>query len=451
MFDIADPKNPKPGRQAFAKKDPTPWGNKETQANTMKFTISGGLSNEFTDRASAIASLAPFVPNTTTINRELVATTCVHLGLPIATVGSRYELPDDFYLAGGRHIEKFIHDENYEMHAPGSYVKYFNELPIATLDIHPQRVQNYSIDANGSLDEIKKVEKLIIESIRPFDEKTVRVRQTVFELTDYDHRDNAIWVPQEIYKETIIKPEYYPYVNGGVENLMREFLAADENCMIWYGPPGTGKSSAIRGMVSTMNILPIIAIKASVFSHRNFLRDIFAYSDETMQEMLLETKIKNAFGDSRDELRGITSNSEIAAYLKEKWNYDRNEERKSRIPLIVIEDSDLLISKREDHNSLMAQLLNELDGISSSNGRKIIFTTNKMNLQHVDEALLRPGRCFDKIFFHNLSPAEAAAARAAAGLPAFEGVPEAPMSLAQALAKPRTKFTADANGRFFAR
>jgi hypothetical protein len=164
-------------------------------------------------------------------------------------------------------------------------------------------------------------------------------------------------------------------------------------------------------MVSTMNILPIIAIKASVFSHRNFLRDIFAYSDETMQEMLLETKIKNAFGDSREELRAITSNSEIAAYLKQKWNYDRNEERKSRIPLIVIEDSDLLISKREDHNSLMAQLLNELDGISSSNGRKIIFTTNKMNLQHVDEALLRPGRCFDKIFFHNLSPAEAAAAR----------------------------------------
>lgn len=456
MFDIK-PTNKEPSfkqeespfKAHAGRRSNTPWGDNPPPINQMSFTVSGGLGNSFTDRSAAMAAIAPYLQSTATVSADLVNVACNHLGLHTASFSSRYELPDDFYLSGGRAFQKFIAEENWELVNPGYYAKYQNNLPIATLNINGHRVQNYIVDAGGSAAEVEKIEQLVINAIRPFDEKTVKARQTVYELTDYDMRDNPLWLPQEIFRETVIRDEYYPYINGGVENLMREFLASEENAMIWYGPPGTGKSSALRGMVRSMNILPIIAIKATVFQHRNFLRDIFAYSDETMQEMMLESKVKDAFGNEKDQLKGLLPRSRISDYLKEKWNYDRTEAQKARVPVIVIEDSDLLISKREDHNSLMAQMLNELDGISSNQNRKIIFTTNKMNLSHVDEALLRPGRCFDKIFFRNLTAEEAIAARKAAGLPDFAEPPKESISLAAAMAKPRTKFVAGTDGRFF--
>jgi hypothetical protein len=41
-------------------------------------------------------------------------------------------------------------------------------------------------------------------------------------------------------------------------------------------------------------------------------------------------------------------------------------------------------------------------------GRKIIFTTNLPNVSDIDEALLRPGRCFANVRTRALIPAEAA-------------------------------------------
>jgi len=41
-------------------------------------------------------------------------------------------------------------------------------------------------------------------------------------------------------------------------------------------------------------------------------------------------------------------------------------------------------------------------------GRKIIFTTNLANVNDIDEALLRPGRCFANVRTRNLRREEAA-------------------------------------------
>jgi len=40
-------------------------------------------------------------------------------------------------------------------------------------------------------------------------------------------------------------------------------------------------------------------------------------------------------------------------------------------------------------------------------GRKIVFTTNLPNVRDLDEALVRPGRCFARLRTRGLRPAEA--------------------------------------------
>jgi ATP-dependent 26S proteasome regulatory subunit len=50
------------------------------------------------------------------------------------------------------------------------------------------------------------------------------------------------------------------------------------------------------------------------------------------------------------------------------------------------------------------------DGVVRAQNRKIIFTTNLPNIGSIDDALLRPGRCFATIQMRQLSGKEADAA-----------------------------------------
>jgi ATP-dependent 26S proteasome regulatory subunit len=47
------------------------------------------------------------------------------------------------------------------------------------------------------------------------------------------------------------------------------------------------------------------------------------------------------------------------------------------------------------------------DGVVRAQGRKIIFTTNLPNVGDIDEALVRPGRCFATIRTRALERSEA--------------------------------------------
>ena len=44
-----------------------------------------------------------------------------------------------------------------------------------------------------------------------------------------------------------------------------------------------------------------------------------------------------------------------------------------------------------------------------SQGRKIVFSTNLPNVGDLDEALVRPGRCFARVFMRKLTAEEAVA------------------------------------------
>ena len=50
----------------------------------------------------------------------------------------------------------------------------------------------------------------------------------------------------------------------------------------------------------------------------------------------------------------------------------------------------------------MKQLLNITDGLTANPDKKVIFTTNLPNISNVDDALLRPGRCYTVLKFDRL-------------------------------------------------
>jgi ATP-dependent 26S proteasome regulatory subunit len=63
---------------------------------------------------------------------------------------------------------------------------------------------------------------------------------------------------------------------------------------------------------------------------------------------------------------------------------------------------------RSNGNMELHRFLAVADGVVRAQGRKIIFTTNLPNIGDIDEALVRPGRCFATVRTRALERREAA-------------------------------------------
>ena len=72
----------------------------------------------------------------------------------------------------------------------------------------------------------------------------------------------------------------------------------------------------------------------------------------------------------------------------------------------VVEDADHILDSRANGNVHLHRFLAVADGVVRAQGRKILFTTNLPNVSDIDDALLRPGRCFANLSFRALEPAE---------------------------------------------
>jgi len=141
--------------------------------------------------------------------------------------------------------------------------------------------------------------------------------------------------------------EAYPAI-GRIDDFIGEYLSAPETVLVLQGPPGTGKTRLIRAILGEMSLRK--GEPAEVLYTGD--AGVFA-TDEIFIEFI--TGKQSAF---------------------------------------VVEDADHLLAPRADGNQVLHRFLNIADGIAQSNGRKIIFSTNLANVRDIDEALVRPGRCF---------------------------------------------------------
>jgi len=150
--------------------------------------------------------------------------------------------------------------------------------------------------------------------------------------------------------------EMYPFLKGEtLESYYDRYMASSANILLLIGPPGTGKTTFIRGLLAHTSSSAIVTYDAQILEKDGF----------------------------------------FARFIEDESN------------IMVLEDSDAFLKSRNDGNTMMHRFLNVGDGLVTTKGKKMVFSTNLPSIRDIDSALVRPGRCFDIITFDTLTVQQA--------------------------------------------
>lgn len=175
----------------------------------------------------------------------------------------------------------------------------------------------------------------------------------------HGHPMDRVMIEEEV--DDALHDEAYPEIAGGINAMISAFLDSPDTVLVLQGPPGTGKTRLIRAIICKM-------------TKRKGDNAHVLYTCDTNILQRDEVFVEFATGDE---------------------------------DAFVIEDADYVLKPRPDGNDSMHRFLNVADGLIRAQHRKIIFSTNLTNIGDLDSALVRPGRCFARIFTRNLNKDEA--------------------------------------------
>ena len=165
----------------------------------------------------------------------------------------------------------------------------------------------------------------------------------------------------EVIKE-VVYPEAYPEIED-LDAFITGYFNSSSPIMILTGPPGTGKSRLIRYIVMRYAML------------HGDEADVIYTSDMNLLE------------------------KEEAFFISFRVGDDQ---------FMILEDIDSFLQPRKEGNDLMHKFLSASDGFLRCDAKKIIMTTN-LSLNEIDEALIRPGRCYSRQEFGKLNQEQAIA------------------------------------------
>ena len=150
--------------------------------------------------------------------------------------------------------------------------------------------------------------------------------------------------------------EMYPFLEGqDLGEYYDNFMESNASILLLIGPPGTGKTTFIRGLLAHTSSSAIVTYDAQILEKDGF----------------------------------------FARFIEDESN------------IMVLEDSDAFLKSRNDGNTMMHRFLNVGDGLVTTKGKKMVFSTNLPSIRDIDSALVRPGRCFDIITFDTLTVSQA--------------------------------------------
>lgn len=155
----------------------------------------------------------------------------------------------------------------------------------------------------------------------------------------------------------------YPEIAGGVHRFITRYLDAPETVLVVQGPPGTGKTRLIRAILGEISR-----------RNRGRAQALYTGDKKTMESDEIFVKFITGWDDA-----------------------------------FVVEDADHLLKPRAEGNENLHRFLAIADGVVRAQGRKIIFSTNLPNVGDLDDALIRPGRCFARLHVRELTMTEAEA------------------------------------------
>jgi hypothetical protein len=170
----------------------------------------------------------------------------------------------------------------------------------------------------------------------------------------YSSDGNSIEIPLKRDRQPV--DEMYPWLDGrSLESYYEDFMASPASILLLIGPPGTGKTTFIRGMLQHTQTSATVSYDAAVLE-KDYVFAQFIEGDKS---------------------------------------------------LLILEDADMFLKSRKEGNTMMHKFLNVGDGLVTTKGKKLVFSTNLPSIKDIDPALVRPGRCYDIVKFNELSQAEA--------------------------------------------
>lgn len=169
------------------------------------------------------------------------------------------------------------------------------------------------------------------------------------------NENNILFNPPKINMPSEIM---YPWFDFTPEELATNFMNSTANVLVLYGDPGTGKTTFIKRMLQGVGFVENRSITVV----------------DTPAVMQSPELVNNIYTSKHKDI-------------------------------FIFEDVDRHLYSREEGNDIMAGLLNAAEGLASPDV-KIIISTNIKNLNDIDSALIRPGRCFKTLEFLKLQKEE---------------------------------------------